>query len=197
MKHYLILLLFYYPLFAQQNCGKEAFEQHILALNNHFKTEDASPLTPQDLKKFSGLNHFEYNEGLCLSAKFVRTPNEPIFEMETTTDRMPLFVKYGEAHFELEGKKFRLNLYQNQELIKNKLYKNHLFLPFSDVTSGNETYIGGRYLDILIPEGDTVTINFNLAYNPYCTYNYKYSCPKVPLENDLPIAIKAGIKDFK
>lgn len=197
MKYFIVTLMFSFNLFAQENCSKETFDNYILELNNSFKNVNSSPLTTEDLEKFEALDHFVYNEKLCLSAKFVRTPNEPVFEMPTTTDRMPLYVKYGEAHFEYEGKLLKLNIYQNQELVKNKLYKNHLFLPFSDLTSGNETYIGGRYLDLKIPENDSIIINFNLAYNPYCTYNYKYSCPKVPLENDLPVAIIAGIKDFK
>jgi uncharacterized protein (DUF1684 family) len=87
-------------------------------------------------------------------------------------------------------------VYQNAELVRKNTYVNYLFLPFSDLTSGNETYIGGRYIDLRIPYGDTIAIDFNQAYNPYCAYNRKYSCPIVPLENDLPIAIRAGVKKF-
>jgi hypothetical protein len=47
-----------------------------------------------------------------------------------------------------------------------------------------------------VPKGDTVAIDFNTAYNPYCAYNYKYSCPIVPLENVLDIEINAGVKKF-
>ncbi|HMK06529.1 MAG TPA: DUF1684 domain-containing protein, partial [Flavobacterium sp.] len=61
---------------------------------------------------------------------------------------------------------------------------------------GKETYIGGRYIDMRFPKGDTVLIDFNTAYNPYCAYNHKYSCPIVPLENDLKIEILAGVKKF-
>ena len=116
--------------------------------------------------------------------------------MKTTTDRAPLYVKYGEISFNLNGEKFKLNVYQNLELIKKPGFKKHLFLPFSDLTSGNETYIGGRYIDMEIPKGKTIIIDFNQAYNPYCAYNYKYSCPIVPLENDLATHINAGVKKF-
>jgi uncharacterized protein (DUF1684 family) len=81
-------------------------------------------------------------------------------------------------------------------LTKQKEYVNYLFLPFSDVTSGDQSYLGGRYIDLKIPEGDLITIDFNKAYNPYCAYNSDYSCPLVPLENDLNVAIKAGVKKF-
>ncbi len=74
-------------------------------------------------------------------------------------------------------------------------YKDYLFLPFTDLTTGDETYGGGRYLGLRIPkEGSPLIINFNLAYNPYCAYNEKYSCPIVPKENELPVAIRAGVK---
>ena len=125
-----------------------------------------------------------------------RFPRTKISKMKTSTDRLPTYVKYGELTFSLEGKELKLNIYQNIELVKKKEYKDHLFLPFSDLTSGHETYIGGRYIDLKIPKGDTIAIDFNQAYNPYCAYNHKYSCPIVPLENDLQIEIKSGVKKF-
>ena len=83
-----------------------------------------------------------------------------------------------------------------EELIKG-YYENYLFIPFRDITSGDETYGGGRYLDFRIPETDSVTIDFNLSYNPYCAYNHKYSCPIPPAENSLPVKILAGEKTYK
>jgi uncharacterized protein (DUF1684 family) len=127
-------------------------------------------------------------------AKFVRTKKEKPFEMKTSTDRKPLYVKYGEVLFMIDGKELKLNVYKNIELSKKPGYKDYLFLPFSDLTSGNESYVGGKYIDLRIPKGDTIVIDFNTSYNPYCAYNHKYSCPKVPLENDLNIEIKAGVK---
>ena len=82
------------------------------------------------------------------------------------------------------------------ELSKKEQYKDYLFLPFSDLTCGSESYIGGKYIDLKIPKGDTIVIDFNTSYNPYCAYSPKYSCPKVPLENDLKIEIRAGVKKF-
>ena len=72
-----------------------------------------------------------------------------------------------------------------------------MFLPFSDETNGIESYGGGRYIDLRIPEGNTLIIDFNSAYNPYCAYNDKYSCPIVPRENYLRTRIEAGVKKFK
>ena len=96
----------------------------------------------------------------------------------------------------MDGVKLKLNVYRNIDLSKTEEYKDHLFLPFSDLTSGKESYIGGRYIDLKIPKGKTIAVDFNQAYNPYCAYNHKYSCPLVPLENDLKVEIKAGVKTF-
>ena len=90
-----------------------------------------------------------------------------------------------------------MNVYQNQELIKQEGFENYLFLPFSDETNGIESYGGGRYIDLRIPESNKLIIDFNSAYNPYCAYNDKYSCPIVPRENYLRTRIEAGVKKFK
>jgi len=165
-------------------------------LNKEYGTREESPLTEEDFKSFKGLDFYPINEKFIVEAKFIRTPDEKVFKMKTTGTRLPEYVKYGELHFVLEGKSFQLNLYQNIELIKKEGYADYLFLPFSDLTCGKESYIGGRYIDMRIPKGDVVTIDFNKAYNPYCAYNHKYSCPIVPLENDLEIEILAGVKKF-
>ena len=116
--------------------------------------------------------------------------------MKTSTSRTPMYIKYGELHFELEGKPMVLNVYMDIELSKKPGFKDYLFLPFLDLTNGETTYAGGRYLDIVIPKSKEVVLNFNKAYNPYCAYNHNYSCPLVPRENDLDIAIEAGVKKF-
>ena len=81
-------------------------------------------------------------------------------------------------------------------MILDPEYEDYLFIPFNDLTNGNETYDGGRYLDLKTTSESTIVIDFNKAYNPYCAYNDKYSCPIPPRENDLPIEIKAGILTF-
>lgn len=179
--------------FAQSKKAAEAFQKN---LNEEFADAKKSPLTEEDRLAFSEIDFFPIDENFIVEAKFTKSTNEKSFAMKTTTDRAPLYVKYGEISFNLNGEKFKLNVYQNLELIKKPGFKKHLFLPFSDLTSGNETYIGGRYIDMEIPKGKTIIIDFNQAYNPYCAYNYKYSCPIVPLENDLATHINAGVKKF-
>ncbi|WP_083832439.1 DUF1684 domain-containing protein [Flavobacterium sp. ACAM 123] len=165
-------------------------------INAEYTDAITSPLTKEDLVSFTTLDFYPINEKYFVVAQFTRTENEKPFGMKTSTDREPLYVKYGEVEFTIDGKALKLNVYKNIELSKKKEYKNYLFLPFSDLTSGNESYIGGKYIDLKTPKGNTIAIDFNRSYNPYCAYNYKYSCPKVPLDNDLNIAIKAGVKKF-
>jgi uncharacterized protein (DUF1684 family) len=192
----LVLLIQFGFGFSQEQFSLAAVEKFQNELNAEYADAKTSPLLPEDLKTFHSLEYYPANEKFFVVAKFIRTENEQPFEMKTSTDRRPVYVKYGEAHFSIDSQNFQLNLYRNIELTKKEQYKDYLFLPFSDLTCGNESYIGGRYIDMKIPKGDTIVIDFNTAYNPYCAYSYKYSCPKVPLENDLKIAIRAGVKKF-
>ena len=182
--------------FAQEKFDITSVEKFQKELNTYYSDAKTSPLMAEDLAKFESLDFFPINEKFFVVAKFIRTENEKPFEMKTSTDRKPMYVKYGEAHFVIDGKSLQLNIYKNIELSKKEEYKDYLFLPFSDMTSGKDSYIGGKYIDMKVPNGDTIAIDFNKAYNPLCAYNYKYSCPKVPLENDLKIEIKAGVKKF-
>ena len=182
--------------FAQAQFDLASVEKFQKELNAEYADAKTSPLLPEDLISFQSLDFYPANAQFFVVAKFIRTENEQPFEMKTTTARKPVYVKYGEAHFSIYGQDFKLNIYRNIELSKKEQYKDYLFLPFSDLTCGNESYIGGRYLDLEIPQADTIVIDFNRSYNPYCAYNPKYSCPKVPLENDLKIEIRAGVKKF-
>lgn len=196
MKNLLVLLMVLQFGFGFAQFSLAAVEKFQNELNAEYADAKTSPLLPEDLKTFQTLDFYPANEKFYVVAKFIRTENEQPFEMKTSTDRKPVYVKYGEAHFSIDGQTFQLNIYRNIELSKKEQYKDYLFLPFSDLTCGNESYIGGKYIDMKIPQGDTIVIDFNTSYNPYCAYSHKYSCPKVPLENDLKIAIRAGVKKF-
>ena len=166
-------------------------------MNVEFANQEESPLTKEGLKNFTELDFFAIDSTYKVVAKFELEKNPQLFEMPTTTDRKPIYKTYGTATFNLEGKALKLHIYQNQDLIKKPDYINHLFIPFTDHTNGNESYGGGRYMDVEIPIGETIVIDFNRSYNPYCAYNDKYSCPIPPRENDLAVAIKAGVKVYE
>ncbi len=179
----------------------DAYTERILseraAKDSAFRIQGESPLEDARLASFSGLPYFEVDTAYRIMARLELNPNPEPFEMPTTTERRPVYVHYGTAFFSLQGRQLSLNVYQNQELITRPGYEKHLFIPFRDLTSGKETYGGGRYIDAEIPEGDRILIDFNLAYHPYCAYNHKYSCPIPPQENSLEIAIEAGEKNIE
>jgi uncharacterized protein (DUF1684 family) len=182
--------------FGQEKFNSASVQKFQAQLNAEYADPKTSPLTAEDLATFKALDFYRVNEKFFVVAKFIRTKKEKPFEMKTSTERRPLYIKYGEVLFTIDGKDFKLNVYRNIELSKKNEYKDYLFLPFSDLTSGKESYIGGKYIDLKIPKGSMMAIDFNTSYNPYCAYNHKYSCPKVPLENDLNLEIKAGVKKF-
>ena len=195
----IICLFFLYTNCAQKtNTYKDEVKQFQYKLNTQYASAEASPLTEEDLKTFKSLNFFDIDETYKVEATFKLTPNTPVFAMPTTTDRLPLYRKYGIATFTLNGENLELSLYQHQNTMTSFDAENLLFLPFNDTTNGTTSYGGGRYIDVEIPKkgSNIIVIDFNKSYNPYCAYNYKYSCPIPPRENDLPVAILAGIKAY-
>ena len=182
---------------SAQNKDEESAKEFQNHLNEKYADPERTPLDEEDRRDFQELQFFEINPEYRIQAEFVRTPAEPPFTMKTSTDRLPVYVKYRELYFSLNGKDFKLNLYQNQELIQDPEYFDYLFLPFTDLTNGKTTYEGGRYIDFRIPESNEVILDFNKAYNPYCAYSGRYSCPIPPEENDLGTEILAGVKSYK
>ncbi|WP_437130091.1 DUF1684 domain-containing protein [Winogradskyella marincola] len=166
-------------------------------MNADFKDASKSPLKKKDLKKFKGLDFFKFDSTFVVKAVLKRTPETKWFKMKTTTSRESEERVFGILTFELKGQSFQLNVYQGKELMTTEGYEDYLFLPFLDDTNGDTTYGGGRYIDLRIPEENEIEIDFNKAYNPYCAYNEKYSCPIVPRENYLPLKVEAGVKAFK
>lgn len=179
-----------------QGCSEAASKAYQKQLNKEYADPKESPLIQEDLKTFKSLDFYTIDMQYCVTAKFVRTPKEKPFKMATTTSRTAPYVKYGEVYFTLNGKECKLDVFQNLDLIKEKGYKDYLFLPFTDLSSGEGSYAGGRYVDLRQPKGTTIIIDFNTAYNPYCAYNHKYSCPIPPSQNNLDVAVTAGVKKY-
>lgn len=165
-------------------------------LNTQFKDPDESPLPDRYRIHFERLDFFVPDTTYRVWAKLKRSPEALPFEMPTTTDRLARERKFGVLSFRLHGEMVTLEVYQSPDLMQQEAYVDYLFLPFSDATNGRETYSGGRYIDLRIPAADSILIDFNKAYNPYCAYNPKYSCPIVPKVNRLDFPVYAGVKAF-
>lgn len=159
--------------------------------------DEASPLTLEQRKSFSGLNYFAADLKFYVKGELIKEDAPEVVFMKTSTDRSPAYVKYGVVKFTIDTFNLILAVYQNKKMLDLSQDSTHLFVPFRDGTSGQESYGGGRYIDCEIPiEGKSIILDFNKAYNPYCSYNPKYSCVIPPEENQLSIRIEAGEKKF-
>jgi uncharacterized protein (DUF1684 family) len=165
-------------------------------MNEEFKNPKTSPLTDEDIKIFKKLDFYPIDSNFRVVAMLKLNKKKKEFGMKTTTSRLPIYINYGIASFKLNGKKFKINIYQNVELSKKEKYKDYLFMLFTDKTSGKTSYAGGRYIDLRIPKDGKLLIDFNKAYNPYCAYNHKYSCPIPPEEDYFDMEIKAGVMKY-
>jgi uncharacterized protein (DUF1684 family) len=187
----IITLLLSFASFAQLTAEETAAsrEEHAKELSD----TTYGVLNQEEIDAFHGLDYFDFNSLLQVEAAFTKSVGK-VFKMPTSTERTPKYRRYGYVDFEVNGVTCHLEVYQNMPLRKDKEYKDYLFLPYRDLTSSNETYGGGRFLDVRIPKGKTLIIDFNQAYNPYCAYSYRYSCPIPPACNTLNVKIEAGEK---
>ena len=189
---FLILSLFLNAQTEKENIASiKKFQKE---LNTEYLNPKESPLRGDNLKNFKKHPFFPINLKYRVTAKFVKTENPVPFELPTSSGKFKQYQEYGKATFELDGKSLTLTLYQSLDLMKMKKYKDYLFLPFRDLTNEKETYGGGKYMDLKIPAGNEIILDFNQSYQPYCAYNaFDYNCPIVPEENKLPIRIEAGV----
>jgi len=165
-------------------------------LNDQFRDTAKSPLHPDSRASFDSLDFYPINLDYRVSAYLERMPATDTIGLKTSTERIAKYFKYGELHFQIGNDSLKLNVYQNCRVMNNPEYADHLFLLFADESNGVSTYGGGRFMDLEIPEGDTLILDFNQCYNPYCAYRDGWSCPRPPDENHLRISIKAGVRDY-
>ena len=196
MKHLIFccsLLFLFFPCFSQK-LEKEEIQLYQTNLSKEYKDSITSPLSKENRAKFVEHQFYPIDLSYRVFANLVLTPDEKPFKMASTKGEDKEYIKYGELNFILQGNELKLNVYRSLALMKTEKYKNYLFLPFKNLTSGKETYGGGRFIDLEVPSSKTIVLDFNKAYNPYCAYTDKYSCPITPIENTLNLEIKAGIK---
>lgn len=198
MKHLYLPLVLMSVLCQAQIDSTEVFQKirdFQEELNKEYRDRKTSPLSPAALKKFRAHDFYPTDLKYVVIARLTYTPDAPFGPMPATGSIINEYRSFAIAEFELDGQTHRLTLYQSKSLMNNPEYKDYLFLPFTDLTTGDETYGGGRYADLRLPaEGaTTIVLNFHLSYNPYCAYSDRYSCPLVPKNNHLDVAIKAGV----
>ncbi|HFQ80224.1 MAG TPA: DUF1684 domain-containing protein [Desulfobacterales bacterium] len=161
-----------------------------------FATYPDSPLLPVQRMNFKGLRYYRPDIDYKVTAVFTPAKTAGSFQIQTSSGRPRVYVVLGQLNFSLKGHKLTLTAYQEKDLLAK--HPDDLFVPFTDLTSDKTTYGGGRYLDVKSKGSGSrqVTLDFNMAFNPYCAYNHNYSCPIPPPVNHLPVAVKAGEKKF-
>ncbi len=151
-----------------------------------------SPLTEEQKRTFTKLTFFEIDPSYRVKARLLPIENKKVREVPLTDGSKQRYIEHSYAEFELGGKTNKLLLLQAMD----EADKRNFFLAFADATSAGETYGGGRYLNVRQDGKTSITLDFNLAYNPYCAYNPDYACPIPPKENLLEIAVEAGEKNY-
>ena len=160
-----------------------------------FRKHPRSPLLPEEKRNFKGLKYYPFDSKYLFCGpikRFILHINNPNYYATFLTNKgtNKRYIRYGKFRFRLGGKDYALEIYRS-------ILSDYLLIPFKDLTNGNETYEGGRYVDAEVLDRDRMILDFNMAYQPLCAYNDKFTCPVPPRENFLSVEIKAGEKNYK
>ena len=155
-----------------------------------FRSSDPdSPIPIESRDSFPGLSYFKHDSKYCFIGDLHRYGRPRQVELLTNTGTRLLFERFGRLFFRYDGKVFWLEIHRNMEA-------GELSIFFTDETSGDQTYAGGRYAPMTDRGDGTYLIDFNRSYNPYCAYNPIYVCPMPPAHNHLPFAVLAGERSY-
>jgi uncharacterized protein (DUF1684 family) len=152
-----------------------------------FRNQPDQPVPPDKTQQFLPLKYFPPDPEYMVPASLKPAPQRTLVEMPTSAGKIRQHHRVGTLEFTLKGQAFSLGAF-----VEAGADVNRLFVPFSDMTSGTETYAAGRYLELDRTPTGLYTIDFNKAYNPYCYYNPDFDCPYPPRESRLPLPIRAG-----
>lgn len=157
--------------------------------DEYFGQSPNSPLTEEQQATFRGLRYYPERPDLEFTLEPELLAEPETIEMQTSTGHLALYTRWAEIRFHLDGREQRLTVYRDPTM-------GDLFLPFQDANAGGDTYGAGRYLEVQMVDEGRLLVDFNYAYNPYCAYNERWSCPIPPPENHLDVAIEAGEMSF-
>lgn len=193
-------LIYFISFFAPVILMAQSLEQEIQSYRDkqiqEMVKDEFGPLRKDQVEFVS---FYPAKQDYVVTASVEQLFNEPTFRMPTYDGTSNEYKRFGFLNFELNGKKYKLTAYQSVAMFQNATYKNHLFVPFMDNSTGETTYEGGRYMDLSIADirDGKIKVDFNRAYNPYCAYSNGYRCPQPPKDNILNAAIEAGEKKYK
>jgi uncharacterized protein (DUF1684 family) len=167
----------------------ELFSLSHAAKDSLLRHGEDSPLLPEAKTSFQGLNYYPVNPNLRLVGELHIYGHLRQIQVPTTASTVLPMERFGRIHFLLQGKPFWLEAYRSQA-------DDHVLVLFNDSTNGQQTYGGGRYMPLTPLGNGYYLVDFNTAYNPYCTYNPEYICPLPPSHNTLDLEIRAGEKNY-
>jgi len=182
-----IIGIMFYSLSGSESYAETVQKQRDVFLHNLMDEKD-SPIA--SLKDFSGIKYFDADTKFIVNADFQAINSSEQGMILMTDSTQSEIKKAGKAIFSINGKTFTVSLFDEGE---------KFLLPFRDLTSGKETYGGGRFINIPKDKliDNTIEIDFNSAHNFYCAYNESYICPIPPKENFIDAEINAGEKKYK
>lgn len=154
-----------------------------------FRTAEWSPVPVETRASWDGLQYFPVDPTMRFVGPLVRKTNGRDFDIVTTTGELRPCREIGYFLLDLGAGPEKLPVY---ELRDQRADEQHLFVPFGDATTGDETYPAGRYLEVLEIERGQYLLDFNAAYNPSCAYGGSFQCPVAPPESHMKAAIRAG-----
>lgn len=189
-----LLLLFCTDTFAQTEYISDA-AQYRAQKHENLKNDPFGPLRSDQVDM---LRYYEVDPTFVIPADVEILFGQRKFRMPTYDGSSTEYIRFAKLKFKVNEQIHGLTAYKNIGLLQNPKYKDYLFVPFLDQTNGNDTYEGGRYVELsaaAIKDG-RIIIDFNKAYNPYCAYSNGYRCPVPPVENHLKTAIFAGEKKY-
>ncbi|WP_462247531.1 DUF1684 domain-containing protein [Ekhidna sp.] len=157
--------------------------------SDFFRTSDASPFVQKDVE-YKSIEYYPAQENFKVKGTLKRFSKRETLKLANSDGTSTSYLKFANVVFKINGIECSLLV------LKTLGFGNQYLLAFGDGTSGETTYGGGRYLDIVIGKSDQVELDFNKTYNPYCAYFDDFTCPLPPRENLLDVAIEAGEKNY-
>jgi uncharacterized protein len=176
---------------AQQ--PEEAWRLWRATRDRMYREHPQSPIPADVRSDFSGCRFYDYDPTWRTLA-VVEDATSDHRDIPASTGGAFSFTRIGTARFQLRETEYEL------ELAWNDGYGGGIFLAFTDETSGTTSYGGGRYLQDTVkgadlgfnPKNQTMTLDFNFAFNPSCSYDPRWACPLASQANRLPLPVTAG-----
>jgi uncharacterized protein (DUF1684 family) len=162
--------------------------------NDYMKNNPDSPFNQDTTIEFAPLHYYDVDPAFVFKSKLFEYPQKDTITIYGTKGEERKVVRYGFVDINYKKQPYKVNVYKGTTSDGTVYYS----IWFTDKTTGNETYGVGRYIDFDInPDSNYVyTVDFNLAYNPYCAYSAKYSCAIPTKEDYLDLAVTAGEKKY-